>query len=262
MITDRYVRKNKKYYFEKNKNAYKKLQKKGGEIVSAYGVYSSYLHDLGLNKVVSCSSSVVANSRLNPTKYVLKYSNIEQVMDDVEKLDYISEFMSKREIFIKEMQNVSMQISTKLPAFYRYFVDKNKLAYVVCDIDFNITSIRRPFLYFRYVSPAGRSCSENRIVLDTFSVQQIIGEISKFLDKNGHIKMQRGIMSNDLREAIKLRDNYTCCNCGNSIYDEPNLLLEVDHIIPISKGGKTEASNLQTLCWRCNRTKSNKTNNE
>ena len=37
-----------------------------------------------------------------------------------------------------------------------------------------------------------------------------------------------------------------------------NLLLEVDHIIPISKGGKTEPDNLQTLCWKCNRTKSNK----
>ncbi|MCM1180947.1 MAG: HNH endonuclease [Clostridium sp.] len=63
-------------------------------------------------------------------------------------------------------------------------------------------------------------------------------------------------MTNDLREAIKKRDNYTCCLCGNSVYNEPNLLLEVDHIVPISKGGKTEAGNLQTLCWRCNRKKS------
>ena len=39
---------------------------------------------------------------------------------------------------------------------------------------------------------------------------------------------------------------------------EPNLLLEIDHIIPVAKGGLTEESNLQTLCWKCNRAKSDK----
>jgi 5-methylcytosine-specific restriction endonuclease McrA len=34
--------------------------------------------------------------------------------------------------------------------------------------------------------------------------------------------------------------------------------LEVDHIKPISKGGKTVLNNLQTLCMDCNRGKSNK----
>ena len=63
-------------------------------------------------------------------------------------------------------------------------------------------------------------------------------------------------MTPQLREAILRRDNWTCQCCGNSIFREPNLLLEVDHIIPVSAGGKTEPSNLQTLCWKCNRSKS------
>ena len=29
-------------------------------------------------------------------------------------------------------------------------------------------------------------------------------------------------------------------------------------IIPVAKGGLTEESNLQTLCWKCNRSKSDK----
>ncbi len=34
-----------------------------------------------------------------------------------------------------------------------------------------------------------------------------------------------------------------------------NLLLEIDHIIPVSKHGCTVENNLQTLCWKCNREK-------
>ncbi len=62
----------------------------------------------------------------------------------------------------------------------------------------------------------------------------------------------------NLRERIKNRDGYTCQICRLSTKDEKNLLLEIDHIIPLSKGGVTCESNLQTLCWKCNRSKGSK----
>jgi 5-methylcytosine-specific restriction endonuclease McrA len=39
-------------------------------------------------------------------------------------------------------------------------------------------------------------------------------------------KQQRALMTKKLRDAIKIRDNFTCCACGNSTHVEPNLLLE------------------------------------
>nr|WP_276552630.1 HNH endonuclease [Streptococcus danieliae] len=65
-------------------------------------------------------------------------------------------------------------------------------------------------------------------------------------------------MTKKLREFIKERDEYTCQICGVSTAEQSLLLLEVDHILPVSKGGLSTEDNLQTLCWKCNRSKSNK----
>ena len=62
-------------------------------------------------------------------------------------------------------------------------------------------------------------------------------------------------MTAKLRGRIKERDNFACAKCGISVAVEPHLLLEVDHIIPVSRGGLSVEENLQTLCWKCNRSK-------
>ena len=57
------------------------------------------------------------------------------------------------------------------------------------------------------------------------------------------------------RHEIWKRDNFTCQYCGRTINETP---LEIDHILPVSKGGTNASSNLQTLCQDCNREKYNK----
>lgn len=71
-----------------------------------------------------------------------------------------------------------------------------------------------------------------------------------------HSKEQRKLMTKELKDQIKKRDNYTCQVCGKYMPDEVGL--HVDHIIPVSKGGKSIPSNLQVLCSKCNGSKSNK----
>ncbi len=69
-------------------------------------------------------------------------------------------------------------------------------------------------------------------------------------------RVERSKMSESLRYDILKRDGFRCQICGASQKD--GVKLQVDHIIPVSKGGKTIKSNLQTLCSRCNIGKSNK----
>ena len=70
---------------------------------------------------------------------------------------------------------------------------------------------------------------------------------------NSITKTERAKVSNRLRFAISKRDHNRCRMCGKSTGD-----LEIDHIIPIAKGGKSTYDNLQTLSKRCNLEKGSK----
>ena len=58
------------------------------------------------------------------------------------------------------------------------------------------------------------------------------------------------------RSNVYLRDNYICqyCKQMNSYKD-----LTLDHVIPKSKGGKTEWTNIVSACRKCNNQKGNHT---
>lgn len=115
-----------------------------------------------------------------------------------------------------------------------------------------------PIKTFEYISPAGNASKRSCFVVDIEGLKFIKRQVQNTVEKQSNKQIQRTLMTPELRDAIIRRDNWTCQKCGNSVFKEPNLLLEVDHIIPVSKGGKTEPNNLQTLCWRCNREKSDK----
>lgn len=54
------------------------------------------------------------------------------------------------------------------------------------------------------------------------------------------------------RFEVFKRDSFRCQYCGRSA---PDVILEVDHIIPVAEGGKNDIMNLITSCRDCNRGK-------
>lgn len=55
-----------------------------------------------------------------------------------------------------------------------------------------------------------------------------------------------------LRFRVLQRDSFRCVQCGANPATSPGVRLHIDHIVAWSKGGKTSAENLQTLCEACN----------
>jgi len=65
------------------------------------------------------------------------------------------------------------------------------------------------------------------------------------------IKEQRERIPEKIRIAVWRRDDGKCARCGS------REKLEYDHIIPFSKGGSNSIRNIELLCEKCNRQKSN-----
>ena len=67
-------------------------------------------------------------------------------------------------------------------------------------------------------------------------------------------KYKRKAISKKLRFEVFKRDEFKCIYCGRK---PPTVVLNIDHIDPVSKGGTNDINNLVTACFDCNNGKSN-----
>lgn len=112
----------------------------------------------------------------------------------------------------------------------------------------------------RYASPQGRNSYKGERV---YNIDEMLLLYEKAKAEDLHrskyqrtIQEERARMTDSLRYDILRRDGFRCVLCGASSND--GVKLHIDHIFPVSKGGKTVPENLRTLCERCNRGKSAK----
>lgn len=259
IIATVYIERNKDSLFEKTKPLSDNSTRESIKLLDELPTFQAYINELKLNQKYNCSNIVILNASNHIVKYLIKYTNIEYDEHNLEIIDYCIEWMKRYEQTKKDIRQLTEEILAQLPLVIRLFAPSTyELVFKICEIPYEIAEYKKPKFIFSYTSPAGRSIRTVEVDITLSILLDIKSEIYAKMSKEEHVKTQRAAMTNELREAIKKRDNYTCCMCGNSVFKEPNLLLEVDHIMPVSKGGKTEARNLQTLCWRCNRKKSNK----
>ncbi len=72
------------------------------------------------------------------------------------------------------------------------------------------------------------------------------------IDPERKTPKRREYIVDEVKEMVWQRDEGQCRNCGATEN------LQYDHVIPLSKGGSNEITNLQILCRNCNLAKSNK----
>lgn len=227
-----------------------------------YNYGRKYLRNYSSSKnVYNCSLSVFKNAREQPFKYICKYFNIESTDENLNKFeDAFNNFSAVeqgKQLLLQYKSQLFTDFSSQIPVLILKF-DKKNLENRLDFTPVNISTSYYPVYEFRYTSAGGNSGQSFQIIFDLNTLESFIQFLSDNIKHSKSKKYQRQLMTSKLRENIKRRDNYTCKKCGASIQDEPHLLLEIDHIIPVSKGGLTTEDNLQTLCWKCNRLKGSK----
>lgn len=165
-------------------------------------------------------------------------------------------------IYINEINSIPLTLTEskciELNIKYSTFINKEKtliqqmLLHPVTDIIYNVSTY--------YSSPQKQINLTKKASFHFPQIYSCLDSIArKYLSKETHKQLaivERGYVTDSLRYDILRRDNFRCVLCGSSAKEGARL--HVDHIIPIAQGGKSDSSNLRTLCERCNIGKSDK----
>lgn len=208
--------------------------------------------------VHNCSLQVVRNASADPLKYVVKYFNLKADEATLSQVERLSESIVRLEGAVGNLQQREASITQSFdpPRFILKHYTQEFMSQA--GVEVMPLTVPYPVYVFEYVSAGGNSSQRATVTLNTPTIDALIETLGRKIRWRKSAAGQRALMTAKLRGSIKARDNHTCRYCAVSLADEPHLLLEVDHIVPVSRGGMSTPDNLQTLCWRCNRSKSNK----
>ena len=227
---------NKKFNFESIRNQFA-IKEREFSVKSYYRVLAidilKYYIENNKNNFRDYLMCAIKNKE-NYDKYMIEFEKINNELD----AKYISDNLHiSKEKFIKLEKSLLKKVK-------------------INDSVYNISV--KVYVYYR--SPRGRNkYSKNRIVYFD-ELEEIYNSWLNGKTYEVTSKMERSIMNDSIRYNVLKRDNFTCVLCGATSKDGAKL--QVDHIIPVSKGGKTVMSNLQTLCDRCNKGKSDITDED
>ena len=177
-------------------------------------------------------------------QYLIDYGLIdfENTLEDIEEWKLHCERTISKSIFKNHRRKQYLKI-LNINGLFVFRLYRMQIRYR--QSNYNRTSYRVK----KYVSTCQTSFD---FIKDRYSLLKNISFECTLNDYNR--VQQRKLMTKELRNKIAKRDNYTCQKCGKYMPDFVGL--HIDHIKPVSKGGKSIPSNLQVLCSRCNGSKS------
>ncbi len=196
-----------------------------------------------------------------PNKRAFDKFDVDNLMMQVidEKKDYYIELEGKlkfnrslNEDYLKRVKEIP-ENTTAVDAAENHIPIK---FFSECEQEFFDEIILKPIIKIRvkcnktYTSPQGRITQCDYKMYGMGNIQELSQKKREIEVTRDFIEYERSLVDDSLRYDVMKRDGFKCQICGCTVND--GVKLHVDHIKPVSKGGRTVMSNLRTLCERCN----------
>lgn len=175
-------------------------------------------------------------------------------------------------------------LKTKMPAditwgVQKFFSAKSGKNYIITNaINFAsdkgaITNIFRNAKSFRSIADADAYIRNHRELAKSFGDCFIVNDKLEPMNRGDHRQFtddqldvlglerskSRTILPKNKRISIYDKSKHFCALCGKPlVYGE----MTVDHVMPLSRGGKNEEDNMRCLCRECNQLKGNRIDSE
>lgn len=240
--------------YDSTQDAYKNLMDSLPLLFKSFGATEEYLTETQLDEMeAQCRDSFFCGEMIPPyerkdimniLKYYAQYEAVPKFYTfaevDRNKLDISKiaqhiwdEDMGER----KRTEYVDSLLESSDDNMLRLFFGRK--LYFLRQLNIELMKLSHPDIYDE----------ENNIKYGTRALEDLplyeIGKINPTLEKS---------LRDEAFEKAKDEDgNYHCACCG--VADKSRIYFQVDHIIPMNKGGKSVVENLQILCRQCNGTK-------
>lgn len=205
-----------------------------------------------------CSISILQK------KLVLEYDRAGRIVDQLEFSGIVGGFNGSkpREVLIPELVTLDTHLNTnkryknKKQQYFDENIFPSKLELIESEVKKYFESVRRKQEDGIRESLKQEILEKEEQRLKKEKIKNLKRELMQEMTEQGIIRnnsiLKREPISQEVQDKVWNRDGGKCIKC------ESQEKLEFDHIIPFSKGGSNSYRNLQLLCEKCNRQKSNK----